>query len=237
MEDSDSSEDFNINRRDTINKLEDFVKLESKKFYQKEEDIKNNINQNEIENENDIIKKKTFKEEIRNSILSGKLEYNNKEILSEKLTNIINDYNQKHKRKNYEKIPDYISKKEDNCQLVKSCANQINENDEELPLIIIENNFYDEFSLFLENYIKYKEYKTTYILKDKLLIKKERLNNYEIFHKEKKSEENDNIFFAETISTSMTDLYNENQIKDIKQSLKIMILIFQMILKQILQMK
>ena len=145
MEDSDSSEDFNINRRDTINKLEDFVKLESKKFYQKEEDIKNNINQNEIENENDIIKKKTFKEEIRNSILSGKLEYNNKEILSEKLTNIINDYNQKHKRKNYEKIPDYISKKEDNCQLVKSCANQINENDEELPLIIIENNFYDEF--------------------------------------------------------------------------------------------
>ena len=221
MEDSDSSEDFNINRRDTINKLEDFVKLESKKFYQKEEDIKNNINQNEIENENDIIKKKTFKEEIRNSILSGKLEYNNKEILSEKLTNIINDYNQKHKRKNYEKIPDYISKKEDNCQLVKSCANQINENDEELPLIIIENNFYDEFSLFLENYIKYKEYKTTYILKDKLLIKKERLNNYEIFHKEKKSEENDNIFFAETISTSMTDLYNENQIKDIKQSLKI----------------
>ena len=134
---------------------------------------------------------------------------------------MINDYNQKHKRKNYEKIPDYISKKEDNCQLVKSCANQINENDEELPLIIIENNFYDEFSLFLENYIKYKEYKTTYILKDKLLIKKERLNNYEIFHKEKKSEENDNIFFAETISTSMTDLYNENQIKDIKQSLKI----------------
>lgn len=106
--------------------------------------------------------------------------------------------------------------------MVNSCINQIYENDSELPLVIIENEFFDNFSNFLEKYIKYEEYKVIYTLKDKLVIKKNKINNYEIFHKEKKGEDIDNCFFAETISTSMIDLYNKEQIKDIKKSLEVM---------------
>ena len=212
MEDNGSDDEFNISRRNTINKLENLLKNEAEKFHQKQ-DMKNQENE---------IKKSMTKEDLRKSITLGSLGYNNKEILDQKLSNLIKNFEEKHKQINYERMPDYISKKEDNCQLIKSCIDQINDESSDLPLtlIIIENEFFDEFSLFLEKYIKYKDYKVVYVLKNKLLIKKNLINNYEIFHK-KNNEENDNCFFAETISTSMTDLYDEKQIKEIKKNINI----------------
>ena len=216
MENNESDDEFEVNRRKTITKLEDFLKDKSEKYHQEQEDSKNQ------KNEYDIKKSKTLKEDVLKNISKGKVEYNNKKILNENIKNIIKDYNEKHKRSNYENIPDYISKKEDNYQLVKKCANQIYNNDLELPLIIIENEYFDNFYNFLENYNKYEEYKVIYVLKDKLLIKKNIINNYKIFHQEKKGEDRDNCFFAEAISTSTIGLYNEEQIKDIKKSMEVM---------------
>ena len=209
----DEVEDFTVQRRKTINKLTDFVKTQKELIDQEIEKSKNIV-------PIDPNKNKKLNEEIRNSIIEQNLG-ETKEI-NLQLENFLNHFIEKHKTNNYEKIPDYLDKKEDSSQLIKSCNKSITEHIIDFPLIIVENKFYDSFSIFLEDYIKYNEYKVIYILKEKLLIKMDTIKNYDIFHKNKQNEEINQIFIAETISTSMVDLYNDGQLKDIEKSLKIM---------------
>lgn len=208
----DEEEDFNIGRRNTIHKLNDFVKFQKDLINQEIEKSKKKV-------PTDSNKTKELNEKIRKSIVIQNLGEDKK--IKEKLANFINSFVDKHKINNYEKIPDYLDKKEDSSQLIKSCNKQKSEHTIDFPLIIVENNFYDSFSIFLEDSLKYEEYKVIYILKDKLIIKMDKINNYDIFHKTIKNEEMNNIFIAETISTSMVDLYNDDQLKDIEKSLGI----------------
>lgn len=216
MENNENSEEeednLHIERRKTINKLEDFVKTQKENYNQK-------IEKTKTITPKDFEKIKLFQEDIKKSISKPNLG-SDKDVIK-KLEKFITIYNEKHKNINYEKIPDYLDKKEDNSQLVKSCNKEIKKHSIDFPLIIFDNDFYDQFSDFLEDYIKYAEYKEIYILKEELLIKKNKITNYDIFHKEKQINEISNEFIAETISTSMVDLYSEDKLKKIEKNLGI----------------
>ena len=133
------------------------------------------------------------------------------------------EYIENHKIKEYEQIPQYISEKEDNSNLVKNCGKILNKYEVDIPIVIIEDNFYNKFCSFLYNYIKYDEYKFYYLLKDKLIINKNKINNYHILHAEKIKNDNiNNIFIAETISIANINLYNQKEANDIIKKLGIM---------------
>ena len=65
------------------------------------------------------------------------------------------------------------------------------------------------------NYIKYEEYKVIYLLKDKLIINKTKVKNYNILHKEINNEIINNMFFAEAISILNITLYNKEELDNI----------------------
>ena len=213
MEDDNNNgnSNFHIARRNTQYKLQDMLQKSKEKFEQKQSEEKNKKPSGKIN-------KEEIQKEIRKSIIKQDLGYN-KDIF-QKLEKFIFDYNEKHKITNFEQIPDYLSKKEDDSSLIKSCNQKLNNYSLEFPIILIEDDFYNNIINFLESYIKYEKYKDIINLKAKLIIRKSSIKNYNIFHEDKIKKEN-NYFISETISSSMVELYNEGQLKDIKQSLMI----------------
>ena len=208
----DDFEDYEIKRKNTVNKLKSIIKEKTDKLNKEKE--------KEKEPQTITFNKALENAELRKSISIQNISYDNQEIKT-KLDNLLKEYIQNHKSNGYEKVPDYLDKKEDDSTLIKTC--QVYQNaDNEFPLILVDSKFCDEFKDFLDDYIKYEEYKLIFKLKDKLIIKTENIQNYEIFHKEKAKEFNTNLFFSETISTAMTSIYNEDQKKDIIKSLGIM---------------
>ena len=137
------------------------------------------------------------------------------------MTIIINDYVKKHQMNQFEKIPDYIEKKEDDSLLIKQCDAFNKNNNDYLPLIIISDKFYDDILSFIDKYIKYNKYNFNLTLKNKLLIPINKIQNYNIFHKEKIDESEYNSFIAETISSTLINIYDNNEIKDIKNNIQI----------------
>ena len=208
----DNFEDYEIKKTNTVNKLKTIIKEKTDKLNKEKE--------KEKESQTISFNKALENAELRKSISIQNISYDNQEI-KEKLDKLVKDYIQNHKSKGYEKLPDYLDKKEDDSTLIKTCQ-VYQSSDTEFPLILVDSKFCDEFKDFLDDYIKYEEYKFIFKLKDKLIIKTENIQNYEIFHKEKAKEFNINLFFSETISTAMTNIYNEDQKKDIKNSLGIM---------------
>ena len=208
----DDFEDYEIKKTNTVNKLKTIIKEKTDKLNKEKE--------KEKESQTISFNKALENAELRKSISIQNISYDNQEIKT-KLDKLVKDYIQNHKSKGYEKLPDYLDKKEDDSTLIKTCQ-VYQSSDTEFPLILVDSKFCDEFKDFLDDYIKYEEYKFIFKLKDKLIIKTENIQNYEIFHKEKAKEFNINLFFSETISTAMTNIYNEDQKKDIKNSLGIM---------------
>lgn len=208
----DDFEDYEIKKTNTVNKLKTIIKEKTDKLNKEKE--------KEKESQTISFNKALENAELRKSISIQNISYDNQEIKT-KLDKLVKDYIQNHKSKGYEKLPDYLDKKEDDSTLIKTCQ-VYQSSDTEFPLILVDSKFCDEFKDFLDDYIKYEEYKFIFKLKDKLIIKTENIQNYEIFHKEKAKDFNINLFFSETISTAMTNIYNEDQKKDIKNSLGIM---------------
>ena len=143
-------------------------------------------------------------------------------IEKEEITNLIEEYIESHEIKEYEQLPYYLDEKEESSNLIKGCEKILNNFDIDLPLVIINNEFYEKFCGFLDNYIKYEDYKVIYTLKDKLIINKNKFDNYNIYHKEVNNEIINNTFFAETLSISNINLYNKNEVDNIIKSIKIM---------------
>ena len=209
MEDED---DYNIQRKNTIKKLEINLQKQNEK-YEKEKEEKRNKPEKKIDlkNEKILYRKSVF---VKKPIID-------KDKMKNKITNIINNYLEKHQIKQYEKIPDYVAEKEDDSVLIKQC-NKFNINDDNyLPIIFISDKFYDNILDFISQYIKYNEYNHILYLKNKLLVPIKKINNYNIFHKEKSNEEEYNSLVAETISSTLVNLYDENEIKDIKNNIRI----------------
>jgi hypothetical protein len=209
MEDED---DYNIQRKNTIKKLEINLQKQNEK-YEKEKEEKRNKPEKKIDlkNEKILYRKSVF---VKKPIID-------KDKMKNKITNIINNYLEKHQIKKYEKIPDYVAEKEDDSVLIKQC-NKFNINDDNyLPIIFISDKFYDNILDFINQYIKYNEYNHILYLKNKLLVPIKKIKNYNIFHKEKSNEEEYNSLVAETISSTLVNLYDENEIKDIKNNIRI----------------
>ena len=191
---------------------------------------------NEIEEKQMYYKLKRFeKKELKllrkklNQIKEGKNkneEFPDEEIIEEEKEEekiYFNEYIENHKVNEYEQIPQYMEEKEDNSNLVKNCGKIINKFDFDLSIIIMEDNFHSKFCDFLDKYIKYEEYKIIYLLKDKLIISKNKIKDYKILHKELDNSENtDNIFIAETISISNIDLYNQKEVNELIKNISIM---------------
>ena len=134
----------------------------------------------------------------------------------------LSEYLVNHEINGYEQVPYYIDEKEEDSNIIKGCQNVINKCDLLLPIILIEDEFYDKFCDFIDNYVKYEEYKNIFILKDKLIINKTKIKNYKILHKEINMKIINNIFFSETISTANIKLYNKNDVDNIIKRIKIM---------------
>jgi hypothetical protein len=81
----------------------------------------------------------------------------------------LSEYLVNHEINGYEQVPYYIDEKEEDSNIIKGCQNVINKCDLLLPIILIEDEFYDKFCDFIDNYVKYEEYKNIFILKDKLI--------------------------------------------------------------------
>ena len=211
MEDDDDDY-YNVQRTSTESKLE-VVLQKQKELFEKQK-----------ENENKPKKSKTLmkqeKELIRQSISISKPTID-KLKFEKKITSIINDYLKNHQMKQFEKIPDYIEKKEDDSLLIKQC-DLFNKNDSDyLPLIIIDDKFYEDILSFIDKYIKYNRYNFILTLKNKLIKPMNKIQNYNIFHKEKIDESEYNSFIAETISSSIIKIYDDNEIKVIKNDIQI----------------
>ena len=209
MEDDD---DINIGRTSTQSKLEVVLKTQKELFEQQKHEEK------KLPKSKTDMKKE--KEHYRQSI-SIKKPTIDKLMFEKKITTIINDYIKNHQMNQFEKIPDYIEKKEDDSLLIKQCDSFKKNNDDYLPLIIISDKFYDDILSFIDKYIKYNKYKFILTLKNKLLIPINKLQNYNIFHKEKIDEGEYNSFIAETISSTLINIYNNDDIKDIKNNIQI----------------
>ena len=169
----------------------------------------------EIIKYNELNKIREDKEDIKQNEIK-------EEIVEEGEKVYISEYLENHKIDEYEQIPYYIDEKEDDSNLIKECQKIINKYDIDLPIIVIEDEFYDNFCDFTDNYIKYEEYKVIYLLKDKLIINKTKIKNYNILHKEINNEIINNKFFAEAISISNIILYNKNDLDEIIKGIKIM---------------
>ena len=209
MEDDD---DYNIGRTSTQSKLEVVLKTQKELFEQQKHEEK------KLPKSKTVMKKE--KEYYRQSI-SIKKPTIDKLMFEKKITTIINDYIKNHQMNQFEKIPDYIEKKEDDSLLIKQCDSFKKNNDDYLPLIIISDKFYDDILSFIDKYIKYNKYNFILTLKNKLLIPINKLQNYNIFHKEKIDEGEYNSFIAETISSTLINIYNNDDIKDIKNNIQI----------------
>ena len=201
-----------IQKRNTIHKLEITLKEQKEKF-EKEELQKKNVPQKKTneQKEKDYLRKSIYS---KNPIIDkGKIEH--------KLTKIISNFIKKHEIKQYEKIPEYIEEKEDATRLVKQCKKFDKNNNNFLPIIVISNELYEGILEFIDKYIKYKDYNVNLTLKKKLIVPISKINNYNIFHNEKNNEEEYNSFVAETISSTIIHLYDENEIKEIKTKIGI----------------
>ena len=162
---------------------------------------------------------------LRKRLMKIKESYNKEELIEEKEDEKVymTEYIESHKINEYEQVPQYMTEKEDNSNLVKNCGKIINKFDIDLPVIIIEENFINKFCDFLDNYIKYEEYKVVYLLKDKLIINKNKISDYNILHKEVNNNDNlNNVFIAETISLSNINLYNQKEVDDLVKNIGIM---------------
>lgn len=189
-----------LEKKNSFYKLKRYEKNELKSLRKRLSQINININYNKI------LETKNLEENEIESIEPDEEKF------------VIEEYKENHKIKEYEQLPNYISEKEVDSRLEKECAKIVNNLDNNLPLIIINDESFDSFVTFLEDYVKYEDYKFLYPLKNKLLVKKNSIENYNILHKEKDG----NNFFAETLITSNVNLFNQEKINEIIQSLKIM---------------
>lgn len=189
-----------LEKKNSFYKLKRYEKNELKSLSKRLTQINININYNKILETNNL---------EENEIVS---------IEPDEEKFVIEEYKENHKIKEYEQLPNYINEKEVDSRLEKECAKIVNNLDNNLPLIIINDESFDSFVTFLEDYVKYEDYKFLYPLKNKLLVKKNAIENYNILHKEKDG----NNFFAETMMTSNVNLFNQEKINEIIQSLKIM---------------
>ena len=209
----DDDDENDIKKRNTINKLETTLKKKKEEYEMEKEKVKKRSNTKVLAfNE---------KEKYKKSIVNSKPAFN-KENFEKKVSIIINNYIEKHEMKQFEKIPYYLEKKEDDSLLIKQC-DQFNKysSDDYLPLIIISDKFYEQILSFLDEYMKYNEYNFILTLKNKLLIPISKIKNYNIFHKEKLDEGEYNSFISETISSSIINIYNKDEIKEIKNNIGI----------------
>ncbi len=206
------------------------LKSLNKKLQQiKEENEENDEQEKIIENKENEEQEKIIEKEEKEIIIEKEekeiiIEKEEQEIIIEKeeITNVIEECLESHEINEYEQLPYYLDEKEECSNLIKGCEKILNIFDVDLPLVIINNEFYEKFCSFLDNYIKYEDYKVIYTLKDKLIINKNKLDNYNIYHKEINNEIINNTFFAETLSISNINLYNKNEVDNIIKSIKIM---------------
>ena len=173
MEDDDEGY-YNVKRTSTQSQLEVLLQKQNEKYeQQKEYYVKPKKSKT-------LIKKE--KELLRQSISTEKPTMD-KQKFEKKITNIINDYIKNHEMKEFEKIPDYIEKKEDDSLLIKQCDTFNKNNSDYLPLIIIADKFYEDILSFMDKYIKYNKYNFILTLKNNLIIPIDKIQNYNIYQK------------------------------------------------------
>jgi len=159
---------------------------------------------NKYDNKIQIIVYKTIDEnEINDQLINLKENDNICSIIKDK----IKKYNDDHKEKNFEQLPNYIFKKENNLDYKSDCL-QLDIDEKKIPIIKINEKEYANFLKLLPYFREYSKFKNNKILNTKFICP-----NQKIEHINKK----ENIFFSECCFNSYSTneyLNYENQIKE-----------------------
>ena len=150
-----------------------------------------------------IVYKKIDANEINDQLINLKENDNICNIIKDK----IKKYNEDHKEKNFEQLPNYIFKKENNLDYKSDCL-QLDIDETKIPIIKIDEKEYANFMKLLPYFKEYSKFKNNKILNTKFIC-----SNQKIEHINKK----ENIFFSECCFNSYPTneyLNYENQIKE-----------------------
>lgn len=140
----------------------------------------------------------------------------NKNISILKKVNGVINYFQEIKNKEKVSITDYLLDLVTDKVYLNRCQNFNNICYTRLPIIVIDNQYYYDFVKSLSSYYKYENYNKNPFLAKYLILCKNDIENYEVFH----SPLNNNYkFAAECINTGLITHYNSDKIYEINKGL------------------
>ena len=133
-----------------------------------------------------------------------------------KVNGVINYFQEIKKNKEKVLITDYLLDLVTDKVYLNRCQNFNNICYTRLPIIVIDNQYYYDFIKSLSSYYKYENYKKNPFLAKYLILCKDEIENYEVFH----SPLNNNYkFAAECINTGLITHYNSDKIYEINKGL------------------
>ena len=135
-----------------------------------------------------------------------------------KVSGVIEYFQQKLLDKTKNSIPKYLYDLTMDILYFKKCQNFQSKSNifhTRLPLIVINNDYYEEFILFLNNYYNYEEFKENITLLKYLILSNKSFKKYEQFHNSQYYDS----FAAECINTGLVDIYDINKILIINNQL------------------
>ena len=145
---------------------------------------------------------------------------NKKKSLSQlkHVSGVLDYYKMKKLDKEKNSIPKYLYDLTMDILYIHKCQNFINNSYIcyiRLPLIVINNEYYNLFIKFLDTYYQYSNFKENISLMKYLILSDKSFNNYSQFHDSKGEAK----FVAECINTNLVDLYDINMLNKIDKQL------------------
>ena len=160
-----------------------------------------------------------------------------KEEIEESLDDLIFKYNEKHRKEHFKQLPLYIFNEENKADYEINCCNQKNPIINNIPIIIIDKNEYNNFIKILIHFQKYSKFKDYNILTEKFIIpnvsiekinNKNKIGNFltekniiknEPIEKTNHINKKGNIFFAECKTSQ--NYYYKKDYQDLESKLKL----------------
>ena len=134
------------------------------------------------------------------------------------VSGVLEYYKMKKLDKEKNSIPKYLFDLTTDILYYKKCQILISNSDIchiRLPLIVINNEYYDLFIKFLNTYYQYSKYDDNKALIEYLILSDKSFKKYTQFHDSQKNLS----FAAECISTSLIEIYDTNQLGKIENKL------------------
>ena len=144
-------------------------------------------------------------------------EVNENKTLSilKKVDGVLNYYQEIQKDKEKNAIPKYLYDLTLDILYLEKCQDFVNKWSVRLPILVIEQEYYEHFKEFLVEYYQYKKFKENKYLADYLILGSHEIKNYKPFH-----DSQEYGLIAECINTGLIMHYDYEKIYTINGKLK-----------------